>query len=315
MSDWDRYLQPGETVVRSFGASIPSRAALAVIAAFFVPPVLIGLALFLIGGARVVDWLYAGGWVIAALVVMGPLMAGLILVLDRAMSKTVLTNRRIIRINLWPSRQLTDVDLNDIASFTFYEGSKDLEIEGDQGNIVLLDSADREMARALGAPGKIWRFSDDWFYRGKPVTAKRILMAAVGGAVLGPIYMSSIFLGDIWFASDPVEVATAEYYLPIAAASGFALSPFLLLTGVGIHFIRGRRANAERRRSLACEIANPLWLGLRPPEGQPPALQQYLRRIDAWIIRKAYGGPYDCSVEPEVMAPDKAKKPPNPAPP
>lgn len=297
MSRLDAMLMPGENVVwrhdpeLSMGTKWPYVMGLAILLVMFtalgsvvlwkvaVPP---GIAV-LVGLLVLMPILFCAG----------PLLSGM---WSRAVAVTA--GRMVWRSGPGGLGTAATIDRADIASATIYEGSAVLILHGRAGRTIRLSGIDEAepLARALAVPARIWRKSED------TQSAPQEFWPRIAGALLSivptELLSSGAIFGD-WAVFDAYRILA--FLLILALIGGTAA--FHVWTEIAA----ARKLSPDDRRKQACRRLNPLCRGKEPAR---PTLAAILAlpfmAFDRWLIRKAYGGPYNCDCPPETFGPAAA---------
>lgn len=220
----------------------------------------------------------------------GPLLSGM---WSRAVAVTA--GRMVWRSGPGGLGTAAAVDRADIAAATIYEGSAVLILHGRDGRTIRLSGVEEPepLARALAVPARIWRKGED--AQGATEAFWPRIVAALLGVLPTDLLCHGLFSGD-WAIPDEYGVFV---FLLVAA---------LIVATVAVHVwsevAAARKLSAADRRKQACRRLNPLCRGAEPSR---PSLVTLLAlpfiAFDRWLVRKAYGGPYDCDCPPEEFGP------------
>lgn len=220
----------------------------------------------------------------------GPLLSGM---WSRAVAVTA--GRAVWRSGPGGLGTAASIDRADIAAATIYEGSAVLILHGQDGRTLPLNGiAEAEpLARALAVPTRIWRKGAD------AQVADGSLWASVAGAFLSvfptELLGRGILFGD-WVVFD--EYGVLLFLLVMALTGGTVI---LHVWGA---VAAARKLSAADRRKQACRRLNPLCRGEEPSRiSLVTILALPFIAFDRWLIRRAYGGPYNCDCSPETFGP------------
>ena len=187
------------------------------------------------------------------------------------------------------------IERADIAAATIYEGSAALILHSQDGRVIRLSGiAEAEpLARALAVPTRIWRKGGDVQNAPEALWPRfvGVLLSVAPTELLG----RGVIFGD-WTVFD-------EYGIFMFLLIG------LLIGGTTIFHVWAEIAAARKlspadREKKACRRLNSLCRGEEPTRpGVVTVLALPFQLFDRWLIRKAYGGPYNCDCPPETFGP------------
>lgn len=185
----------------------------------------------------------------------------------------------------------------DIKAATIYEGSAVLILHHNDGRVVRLRwiHEAESLAKSLATPTRIWRKGED---------------VQDGGGALWPQIaggLISVVPVDLFIQ---LVIFDDEVLFDWLGVLGVLLVALLLAGGVVFqtwtYITTARKLSPADRRKQACRRLNPLCRGEEPPSR--PTLGTILTlpflMFERWLIRKAFGGPYDCNCPPETFGPD-----------
>ncbi len=183
------------------------------------------------------------------------------------------------------------VDRTDIAAATIYEGSAVLILHGRDGRTIRLTGvAEAEpLARALAVPSRIWR-------KGKEAQVSvESLWTRIAGAFIGVAPVDFLIH---WLIGGEHGVKDGYGVLILLVTVGLAVA--LMILAAWGEIAGARKLSPKNRKTAACRRLNPLCRGEEPPRlSLVTILALPFIALDRWIIRMAYGGPYNCDCPPE----------------
>lgn len=186
----------------------------------------------------------------------------------------------------------------DIAAATVYEGSNVLILHHRDGRTLRLAGMEQaeSLGHALHVRTRIWR-------KGADASGQLPFWHRLAGPVL------SLFPGD-WLVKGLIH---RDWVVFDRFGILVLLVVILLLAGLAaaqiwLHVAAARKLSPEDRRKQACRIRNRLCRGKEPPRKVYLSLiAMPFAMFELWLVRVAYGGPYDCDCQSEVFEPSSSK--------
>ncbi len=191
------------------------------------------------------------------------------------------------------------IERADIAAATIYEGSAVLILHGRDGRTIRLTGLEKAepLARALAVPTRIWRKGKD------AQVSVESLWTRASGALIGIVPVDWLVH---WLVSGDNEVGDGYGLLVLLVTLGLIVA--LMIVHAWGEIAGARKLSAAERRTAACRRLNPLCRGEEPPRlSLVTILALPFIAFDRWVIRMAYGGPYDCDCPPEQFGPGTSR--------
>lgn len=180
----------------------------------------------------------------------------------------------------------------EIAAATVYEGSAVLILHHYDGRTVRLKwiHEAESLTKALSIPARIWRKGQGVRYAGAafwPQLVGGLLTVIPIDTILQLIFFGNHFLVDIYGL-------VTLLLLPLVLAGGLAFQSWAYISAA-------RKLSPADRRIQACRKLNPLCRGEEPLSRLTlgTILTLPFLMFERWLVRKAFGGPYDCECLPD----------------